>query len=345
MSLHPQRKQAVAGASLPLAARPTPSRSQDSVHDDRAVCLVRLRVLLRVLLVLALAAASLAAAGEEFDWTDPQVEPREIESGGPGKDGIPAILRPRFDSAADTPLRPRDLVVGISRAGDHRAYPLRILNWHEVVNDVVGGSPVVVTWCPLTGSAIVFDRRVAGRTLSFGVSGRLYQSNVLLYDHQTQRLWSQLGQQSVTGRPPRERLEAVAAEVVSWEDWRRRHPQSTALSFRTGHRRDYSRNPYSGYESSDELMFAVRPLDDRLPLKAKVLGVEIDGRWRAYPLERLPDGELEDQIAGVPLTVVHDAASGAVSARRGPSREVLPAVAVYWFAWAAFHPTTTIWAP
>ena len=99
MSLHPQQDQAVAGASLPLAARPTPSRSQDSVHDHRAVCLVRLRVLLRAFLVLALAAASLAAAGEEFAWTDPQVEPQASESGGPGKDGIPAILRPRFGEA------------------------------------------------------------------------------------------------------------------------------------------------------------------------------------------------------------------------------------------------------
>ena len=255
-----------------------------------------------------------AHAGDDFDLSRHSVPLDRIMSGGPPKDGIPAIKTPRFvDASAASFLRDDDRVIGLARGGVAKAYPLRILNGHEVVNDSVDDLPVAVTYCPLTGSAVAFDRRIAGQTLSFGVSGRLYESNVLMYDHQSESLWSQLAAEAVTGDHTGAKLAEVPTLVISWKAWKTAHPDTLVLSTSTGHVRDYDRNPYGAYESSGSLMFRPSRRDPRLRPKDRVLGLVMGGAARAYPLSDLQDagGTVEDSIDGRTVTIaIHQRIAG-----------------------------------
>ena len=170
-----------------------------------------------------------------FDLTKHSVPLDQIADGGPGKDGIPAILAPRFVSAGEaTFLQDTDRVLGLTQGADAKAYPIKILNWHEIVNDVVGGKPVVVTYCPLCGTGIAFDAAILGQRRSFGVSGLLYQSDLLMYDHQTESLWSQIGMHAVAGPLTGEKLTPVFLEHTTWGEWRAAHPATLVLSTKTG---------------------------------------------------------------------------------------------------------------
>jgi len=240
-------------------------------------------------------------------------------------------------------LLPDELVVSVVAGGEAKAYPLRVLNWHEVVNDNIGGRPVAVTYCPLTASAVAYDRRLAGKSLSFGVSGKLYESNLLFYDRESQSLWSQLGAHAVAGPLTGSELKLVASQLVTWRQWREEHPDGLVLSLETGYARDYSRNPYSSYEHSDSLMFPVVPQDRRLLPKEKVLGIVVDGRPRAYPLAALEKvgNRLEERLGSRVVSVRRDPLSG--QAHATADGEPVVSLVTYWFAWFAFHPDTEIW--
>jgi hypothetical protein len=193
---------------------------------------------------------------------------------------------------------------------------------------------------------MVYDRGVNGETLTFGVSGRLYQSNVLFYGHRTESLWSQLQQEAVTGPQTGARLRALPSVLTSWAAWRRAHPGTFVLSPETGYRRDYSRNPYAGYERSPGVMFPPKRRDTRLAPKERVLGLEIGGHAKAYALADLATaGTLDDGVGGVAVRVEYDAASEAARVVRRADEKLLPATAVYWFARSAFHPDTELWRP
>jgi len=278
-----------------------------------------------------------------FDLSQTSIDVDEVVSGGPGKDGIPALTEPAFVPAAEAHyLDPKDRVVGLEIAGKRKAYPLRILNWHEVVNDTVGGRPVAVTYCPLTASAVVFDRGVTGKTLTFGVSGNLYRSNVLLYDHQNDSMWSQLLGRAVTGPLDGSELQAVAAEVTTWADWQRRHPDSLVLSLATGHRRDYGRDPYADYHASPGTMFSAGRTDRRLAAKEMVIGIRTPRGTKAYAVGALPADGLRDRVGGEQVVVSYDPPSQRATVTDATGKPI-PAVVVYWFAWAAFNPTTELW--
>jgi hypothetical protein len=296
-------------------------------------------------LTAALALASLGLLG--FDVSKHSIPPDRILSGGPPKDAIPAILEPRFVAAAQAGfLRPGDQVVGVRDGKVAKAYPIRILNWHEVVNDSLNRTPIAVTYCPLTGSAVVYDRRHEGRTLSFGVSGKLYQSNVLLYDHQSESLWSQLGEAAVTGDLTGAKLEPLPAVVTTWQDWRSRHPDTLVLSTETGHRRDYDRDPYASYHQSARVMFPMDHVDPRLRPKEWVLGLKIGERSKAYPFMALAGvRSVLDDVSGKRVRIEFDPESKRATAAEADTGEALPGVGVYWFAWAAFHPHTLVWIP
>ncbi len=280
-----------------------------------------------------------------FDVSQHSIPPEEILSGGPPKDGIPAILDPRFvDAASAVFLSPDDVVIGIASEGVAKAYPLGILNWHEVVNDDIRGTPLAVTYCPLTDSAVVYDRRVSGKTLSFGVSGKLYQSNVLMYDHETESLWSQLGEKAVTGPLTGSRLQAVPAVRTAWADWRSVHPGTLVLSQETGHRREYERDPYAGYRESPEVMFPAGHVDRRLAPKERVFGFRVGDTVKAYALPVLAEEQhVEDQVGSRRVRIDYAPASGRVTAAILDTKEPLAGVVVYWFAWSAFHPDTALW--
>ena len=186
------------------------------------------------------------------DFDTASVDLSEIMSGGPPKDGIPSIDDPKFVPVAESSdLGANEPVIGLTVNGESRAYPLRILTWHEIVNDSVGGVPVSVTFCPLCNATIVFDRRSGGEVLDFGTTGRLRKSDLVMYDRQSESWWQQFTGQAIVGEKVGTVLDRIPATIVAFEDFRDAYPKSPVLSRRTGHHRAYGNNPYRGYDTID----------------------------------------------------------------------------------------------
>lgn len=284
-----------------------------------------------------------------FDLRNAAIPRNQFHSGGPPVDGIPSLSRPKFIAATQARyLEPSDRVIGVVIEGAARAYPLKVLNYHEAVNDQIGKTPIAVTYCPLCDSVAVFDRRVDDEVLEFGISGLLYNSNVLLYDRRRdggKSLWSQMKSSAVAGPKVRTALKALPVELTTWSDWRARFPETTALSTDTGHQRDYSRSPYGGYFDSPNLMFPVEPVDRRLPLKTSVLGVWSEKAARAFPLTAFDilksRQEVQTEVGGKELTLEFNPSSR--SLRVVKAADELHWMYAFWFAWAAFHPDTDIY--
>jgi len=282
-----------------------------------------------------------------FDLTDSLVPADEIHLGGPARDGIPAIDSPKFLAATEADfLKGSDRVLGLVRNGEARAYPVSIMNWHEVVNDKVRGDSIAITYCPLCGTGVAFvsDRKDGGQR--FGVSGLLYNSDVLLYDRETESLWSQLLMQAVAGPRSGERLAAVPLVHTSWVAWQTEHPETSVLSTETGYTRDYRRDPYVGYAGSADVYFPLSASSGRYHPKERVLGLEIDGLYKAYPfaeLSRTQEAEINDSFAGRRLVVRFDQAAESARVFDENGRE-LASVTGFWFAWYAFHPSTEVFA-
>lgn len=236
--------------------------------------------------VLVVAAALLPAPPAEAQAC--LVPSNQIVSGGPGKDGIPALTRPRAVSAAegDRFLARDALVLGLTLNGEARAYPHNVLWWHEIVNDVVGGMAVAVSYCPLTGSGMVYDATIEGGTREFGVSGLLFDNNLILYDRVAQEsLWSQMRVEGICGPLASTAPRLLPVVQSTWEAWRALHPETTVVSFETGFRRNYGQYPYGNYDQlgDNQLLFPQSFTDPRRPMKELVLGIARDGVARAYP--------------------------------------------------------------
>jgi len=283
-----------------------------------------------------------------FDLRNAIIPQDEILSGGAPKDGIPALTDPHtIPAQSATYLRPGNRVAGMVVGREARAYPLKILNYHEIVNGRLGRVPVAVTYCPLCDSVVAFDRRTESGVREFGVSGLLYNSNVLMYDRggRTESLWSQVMAQGVSGPGARVPLKILPVELTAWQDWATRHPNTTALSDRTGHARDYRIGPYQDYFAVDNLMFPARPVSNRLPAKSPVLGVWSDGTARAYPISVFdPRGEtLEQELAGKRFTLIYDGQHKTL--RVASADEGVHWMYAFWFAWYAFRPHTEVHTP
>lgn len=280
-----------------------------------------------------------------FDYAKHSIPLNEIQDGGPPKDGIPALTDPEFVLGDKVEyLSPNDRVLGVSVNGKYKAYPIKILNWHEIVNDRVGGKEILVSYCPLCGTGMVFDANIKGKRVLFGVSGKLYNSDVLMYDRQTESLWSQLQMEAVTGPMTGQKLNLLPAEHTTWEAWQSKHPDTYVLSTKTGYSRDYSKNPYAGYRRSTEIYFPVNHNDNRLPVKEWVVGIVINGQAKAYSFERLrkENTHVKDVIAGKEIVIRHDESvnSAVVEDSHG---KIMPSVQAYWFAWRAFYPQTELY--
>jgi len=239
----------------------------------------------------------------------------EIRSGGPPKDGIPSIDVPRFvgaDGWDAVNYDPDSLVIGVEVNGKRRAYPFQILVWHEIANDVFEGQPLVVTFCPLCGSAIVFVPVVEGTQTEFGVSGKLYNSDLLMYDRETDSLWSQVTGTAVVGERTGTRLDLYPSEIMTWGEWRTTYPDSEALTRQTGHTRDYDDPPYEGYDEDKDIWFPVTGTDERLHSKTLVVGVELDDdTFGAYPVDAVVAGSpVNDVLDDTPLLIVADPTAG-----------------------------------
>jgi len=329
-------------AALPVAV-PSPARPSPTARSLAALSLAALSLLFAGASIAASAAEANAARPNGFDLGAASVPVDEIRHGGPPRDGIPAIDRPKFVPAREARLAPDDRVLGIRRGALARAYPVRLLNWHEIVNDRFGDEPVVVTYCPLCGSGMAFSARAAGRTLDFGVSGLLYNSDMLMYDRATDSLWSQLMAQAVSGPLRGTRLAPLPIEHTTWRDWLARNPGTQVLSFDTGFTRDYARDPYANYEKVWELMFPVARQDMRYDTKEWVLGLRVGGEAKAYPFSELARtaGTLQDTVGGTRLTVRFDAANRSARALDARGQEIA-GVTAFWFAWYAFNPDTQV---
>lgn len=294
------------------------------------------------LLVLALAARSLAEPVRNgFRLAPTSVPVDEILAGGPPRDGIPALDHPERLPAADAPWDDDEMVIGIAFDGHAAAYPIAILVWHELVNDTLGGRPILVSYCPLCGTAMVFDRRIGGRERLFGVSGLLYRSDLLLYDRETESLWSQISSEAVTGPALGSRLTLLRSQLVPWGDWKAAHPGSTVLSRKTGHARSYGRSPYGGYATSTELYFPV-DLDRRYHPKTPTLGLRLrTGEARAYPASELAraGGAVREHFAGRPVRVAYDEERQVFAVDAPEDVEVVEG---FWFAWMAFHSDSSV---
>ena len=249
-------------------------------------------------------------AEREFttDFSKRSVSYREILSGGPPKDGIPALKDPQFVSVskADPWLKPAEPVILVQVGDDARAYPIQILIWHEIVNDTVGGEPLAVTFCPLCNTAIAFKRTVNDQVLDFGTTGRLRYSNLIMYDHQTETWWQQATGEAIAGEMTGTQLEFYPAVILSWQDFKAVYPDGKVLSRETGYPRAYGNNPYIGYDDVNNPPFLYQgPVTPgQLPPVARVLTVDLNGKAVAYPYETLENiGVVNDAVGGQAIVV------------------------------------------
>jgi len=334
----------------------------EEVGEKKGRGRLRLGILLAVLVSMAVFAAAtgrLQLPGAQpqrepaqnsynnFDVSNATIPIEEIRRGGPPRDGIPSIDEPKFVSVSDADfLLDGDQVFGFAEKGDVRAYPLRILVWHEIVNDTVGGRPVAVTYCPLCGTCMVFDRRSNEGELTFGVSGLLYNSDVLMYDRETESLWSQLMMEAVAGPQAGQKMRWLASEQMTWAAWKERYPDSKVLSRESGNGRNYLSSPYAGYELKESTMFPFAAHRDDLRNKEWVVGVVVEGLPKAYPikeLELLGAAPLEDTLGGIALTVTYDKEKEWATVTQSATGVPIPSVRSFWFAWQAFYPRTELY--
>lgn len=291
--------------------------------------------------------------GQQFnvDSRKSEIDLNKLKQGCPVKDCIPAIDNPKFISAQEAEKRGQikgdDVVFAINHKGVARAYPQKILNWHEIINDSIGGDLVLITFCPLCGTAIGFERviEVEGKKVktTFGVSGKLVNSNLVMYDRQTESLWQQLGGEAIVGELVGQKLKLFPVDTLLWKDWKKIHPDTQVLSQDTGHTRDYNYYPYGTYEQDRSVYFpAEGTTDDRLHPKEIIWGVEVDGKHKAYPDKKLAEvGRLKDKIDGVELNIERTK-EGQVRITRSDGSQVIPERSM-WFAWVSFHPETLLY--
>ena len=245
------------------------------------------------------------------NWALHTINYDDILSGGPPRDGIPAIDAPKFidQAAAAEWLVDNEPVIALEIGGDARAYPLQVVTWHEIVNDTVGEIPVIVTFCPLCNSALVFDRRFGDQVFEFGVSGLLRNSDLIMYDRTTESLWQQFTGEGIVGDLAGEQLTFLPSSLISFADFREAYPEGVVLSRDTGFNRDYGRNPYAGYDFAGADPFLFRgPTDGRLEAVERVVTVALDeaGVDVAYPLSILaPASVINDSQGGQDLVVFH----------------------------------------
>ena len=242
------------------------------------------------------------------DFSRHTVPYSDVLSGGPPKDGIPAIDNPLFTSVseADEYLQDLEPVIFFQVGEDARAYPLQVLTWHEIVNDVVDGKPVAITFCPLCNTAIAFDATFDGQELDFGTTGRLRFSNLIMYDRQTETWWQQATGEGIAGEYAGEQLTFLPASIIGWAEFKDEFPDGKVLSRETGFVRDYGRNPYAGYDNINSSPFLFRGPETPgvLPAMARVLTVDLEGEAVAYPYELLQEQSvINDTISGSEVVV------------------------------------------
>ena len=271
---------------------------------------------------------------DQTDFTKHSVDYSSIRSGGPPRDGIPPIDFPKFIQVSDTPeyMNDNEPVVTVEINGESKAYPVAILMWHEIVNDEVGGVPVTVTFCPLCNTAIVFDRRIGETVYDFGTSGNLRNSDLVMWDRQTESWWQQITGEAIVGELTGTKLTFIPAPMLSWADFRDASPDGQLLSRETGFPRNYNRAPYSGYDELDNTPFLFTgQIDSKLPAMERVVGMDSVNSGVAYPFsifESIPI--VNDTVGDQDIVIFYagDTDSG-FSAFASPDPRVIGSTGVY----------------
>lgn len=273
-------------------------------------------------------------ANFKTDTSKTSIDLELVLSGGPGKDGIPAIDDPKFVSIDESrlPVDAKGVLVVIN--GEERFYPYNIIVWHEIVNDVIGGKSIAVTFCPLCGSAIVFDRELDGEVHRFGVSGKLYESNLLMYDDITESLWSQALGEAVIGEYVGKKLVRMPMQLIDSQQLKKNHPQARVLSTNTGFSRNYTSSPYGNYDENEILLFPVSVKDERFPFKEIMYVIPYIDKYVVFANSELKEGASEKlEVDGAVITVAKN--DGEVVATH--KSELLPGYFEMWFSWATHH--------
>lgn len=288
--------------------------------------------------------ARLSSSFPEVDFSKNTIDLSRVLSGGPGRDGIPALSSPPFISleAAESAGDEQGILVEFDE--QRRFYPFRILVWHEIVNDSIGDNHFAVTFCPLCGSSIVFDREVDGKVLEFGVSGFLYESNMIMFNRQEPiSLWSQTLASAIAGNHSGQALQVLPSQVVTLQQVRDNFPEVQVLSDDTGFNRDYSFYPYGDYESSEELLFDVSVDDNRYPAKEIFYIIPFENSSVALRISALEGGQ---QINSDDLNLQAVKNSDGTYTVRGSDGNVLPGYFEMWFSWATHHQDDgAVWDP
>jgi len=305
----------------------------------------------------------------------------KIRSGGPPMDGIPSIDNPQFVEASDANfVSDDDIVIGLEINGETKAYPLSILVWHEIVNDNVGGIPVAVTYCPLCFTNQVFERTINGQQVEFGTSGKLYNSNLVMYDRLTESYWSQALGTAIVGELAGDELKKIPFDVITWKDWKTLHPNSLVLTTDTGHLRPYGVDPYGSYYTDPRILFPVENKDDRLPPKTLIVGFHQGNIYKAYRQNDIESSHvINDVIFDKSILLISQFSGNARAFDRTVNDQVLEfeyldgklvdlqtqskwsyeGIAIsgplegmeltrmaidpgFWFEWVAFHPDTDL---
>ena len=305
----------------------------------------------------------------------------KIKGGGPPKDGIPSIDHPVFADVQNSQFMCNfDTVIGLEINGEAKAYPIFILVWHEIVNDDVGGIPVSVTYCPLCYTNQVFERIIDGQEVEFGTSGKLYNSNLLMYDRLTESYWSQALGIAVKGELTGYQLNLIPFDVITWGDWNTLHPDTLVLTTDTGHIRSYATDPYGNYYTEPRIMFSVEHSDDRLHPKEIIIGFNQDDTYKAYKQNDIESEILiNDFIGDTPVMLISLFSENSRAFERtvngntldfvyddgkildvqtnsewnydglsisgenyGIQLERMPIEPGFWFEWVAFHPETLV---
>jgi len=282
-----------------------------------------------------------------FNLNGALIAPKDIHRGGPPRDGIPSIDHPKFKKASEyKDFGNNSQMLGVFYNGIAKAYPIRILDWHEIVNDQYRGKPIAITYCPLCGSGMAFETDLSdGKSTEFGVSGLLYNSDVLLYDRSTNSLWSQIMGKAISGPLKGQELEPVSTQRTTLGAWKALHPETLILTKQTGFNRDYNRSPYGSYDTDNRTFFPVANSDNTFHKKEWVIGIESNGVYKAYSIKRLAklsNQKLVDKVGGESFTITWDKKAENVFIKNSNGKEVV-GFQMFWFAWAPFHPDTQIY--
>lgn len=302
-----------------------------------------------------------------FDFAHSVIPIQQIVAAGMPKDGLETIDNPTVITPPDVLkinesergkyLVTSDRVIGVVIGGKARAYPLRVLNWHEIVNDSLGGRDIAVTYNPLCDSAVVFDRAVNGEVLDFGVSGLLYNSNLLMYDRRPQgegeSLWSQLLFKAVTGPAAGQELDVIPFTLVSWEEWQKQHPDTDVIAPKEAYKKRYKSDPYNSYFSTESIKFSAEPLpsEDSVPLKTPVVVLGSRELQKAFTYSAiasagfpadLNSNNFQTEVDRIPFSLIHNQNPSFVDVQINATAEDAVVAYSFWFAWYAMHPDTEL---